>query len=103
MTNKKPKLKWKVAEKETGRYASFQRRNWPTATLNGELAVQIDCVEDYSPYRARTGNHSELIVRVLDRRTGHHWRKLVQRPKTLEEAKKLAQYFVEANEDFFRV
>lgn len=101
MTKKKTKLKWKVAEKPTGRYASFQYRPWPTASIGELMVAAITCEDDYRAWRVKTGNHAELTVRVMDRRNGgHQWRRLAQKSKTLDEAKKLAQLFWDTHPGF---
>jgi len=61
------KVKWKVDPKETGRYASFFKRNWPSAYYaDGQYCAGIVCADDYSPHRARTGQHEPLKLTIRD-------------------------------------
>lgn len=64
---KKVKLIWKVDEKPTGRYASFEKRSWPTAFYqNGEYAASISCEDAYNPRDAKEGKHKPLILRLAN-------------------------------------
>ena len=87
----KPKIKWKVAEKETGRYASFHKRGWPDAYYsNGDIAAALYCDDSYCPRLAKTGEHGDITVRIADySTTPWRWRTLVKRCKTLPDAKSL--------------
>ena len=86
---KKLKLKWKIADKPTGRYAGFEKRGWPSAEFeDGRTAVQITCKSDYCIKSAKSGNHDELSVRVADYSvTPWKWRLMTQTFATLESAK----------------
>ena len=98
-------LKWRVAPNPTGRYRSFEHRPWPGAdyAVGGHTAVAIYCGEvhhaeydtEYTPERARTGEHAPLVVRIaLYDRPQWRWVTLKQRAFTLDEAKALAEKFL---------
>lgn len=99
------KIRWKVAEKPTGRWRSFSNRAWPDAIDEKEnLMVSITCEDEYSPSRVKTGEHAPLRVLVYDY-SGHHNRKrykLSKEFKTLKEAKEAAETFLKNHESFFR-
>jgi hypothetical protein len=85
-------VKWKVAEAPTGRYRSFEKRGWPSASFKGtdRSAIAIYCDDSYTPQRARDGMHGELMVCIADYSVegpGFKWRTLKARFKTLDEAK----------------
>lgn len=93
------KIKWKVANKPDGRYASFSRRVWPTAhyvTPGEDAAVQILCEDDYHPRDVKTGNHGELTIWVADHsaKPVWKWRAIKRRAKTLVEAKEIVAKFL---------
>jgi len=105
-------LKWKVGEVPTGRYRSFEKRWWPDACYAGtELpAAQIYCKDDYEPKKAKTGDHSELEVRIAcwywienenPLRQSFRWRSLKQRFATLQEAKDAAESFVSNHKEIW--
>lgn len=103
------KLTWRVAEAPTGRYRSFEPRAWPMAHYAGYdhlPAAYISCEDDYTPHRARTGDHAPLVVYVAQWRTREgagptfDWRRLKSRPTDLGEAKALATRALENNVDF---
>jgi hypothetical protein len=58
----KVKLKWYVQSAPTGRYRSFARRGFPSASyanLPQECAaVSLHCEDDYIPSDVKIGNHS---------------------------------------------
>jgi hypothetical protein len=102
----KIKLKWRVMERPTGRYGSFQKRGWPIADYtDGRIAVQLRCEHEYTPQRARAVDGLVLTVIVADwsspsnTRTGEGftWRTLKQRAVSLTEAKLLAARFLNAH------
>lgn len=92
------KLKWKVKEKQTGRYAAFHKRGWPGAHYDGtdKAAVSIHCKDDYHIQLAKSGNHQPLEVWIADYNfsPGFKWRKVTQIFKTLNEAKEFALEFL---------
>ena len=98
-------LKWKVAPNPTGRYRSFEHRHWPDAEYaNGERpAAAIYCGArwsadydtEYTPERARTGEHAPLRVRIACYdTTPWKWKTHKQLCATLDEAKALAEKFL---------
>ena len=63
----KLKLIWKVDEKSTGKFRSFERRAWPSAEYaNGNYAVAILCDNEYVPADVRDGKHGPLTLRIAD-------------------------------------
>lgn len=89
------KLKWKVGDKPTGRYRSFQKRSWPTATFGteGEMAAMIQADESYS---AKIAESTEVRLYVADHREKPwRWRKFKNSFPGVTKAKSVA-------EDFFR-
>ena len=101
------KLKWKVQAAPTGRYRSFSSRGWPMADLpSGDCAVALYCKDDYCPMNVRSGHHAEIKICVADYRTKEgegtfNWRTLKPHAKTLEQAKTLAQEFVDTHPEVF--
>lgn len=93
------KIKWKVAEKETGRYASFHRRSWPTAYYNnGAVAASILCETEYIPSQMKTGNHSPLTLMIADYSFyPYKWARLKTSFATLQELKDAFQKFIDAH------
>lgn len=100
----KVKLKWKVDPVPTGRYRSFVKRGWPSAYYpDGNNAVFLYAEEPYAPCFARAELRFPITIRVAF----HHpeeewpekgaftWRTLKVRAYSLEEAKTLAQTFIE--------
>jgi hypothetical protein len=103
------KIEWKVAEAPTGKYRSFQRRGWPTGTINGCAAVSLYADNDYSKQAAEGG--SVITVCVADWTVGQTaegkakygaftWRTLKARAATLKEAKDLAVRFHAAHPEY---
>jgi hypothetical protein len=92
------KVVYRVADKPTGMYRSFEHRGWPSGNYAGtdEPAVHISCEDDYVPWRVKTGEHAELTVRVADHsaKPCWQWRTLKKRCKTLQEAKDLVETFL---------
>lgn len=105
----KLKLKWKVQEKETGRYASFHKRGWPDAEYeNGDTAVMITCEDSYNITRAKTGNHEPLTILFRDYNHGDPEKygyartlKLKQKFNTLDEAKKFITEYLKNHPEFY--
>lgn len=102
------KLKWKVQAEATGRYRSFHKRGWPSATnLDGDAIINLYCEDDYRPHSVKTGEHAEIFISIADytcdRKTEGYfkWRKLKKTAKTLAEAKTIAQEFVDSHEKLF--
>ncbi len=106
----KLKLKWKMAEPPSGRFKSFHKRGWPTATKHGTdiPMVSIECEDSYTPDRAKTGEHAELIVRIADwtkptdpTQARWRWRTLKARFTSLEDAKAAAKKFLDITPEFW--
>ena len=96
----KMKIKWKVSEKPSGNFASFELRQWPEAEFeNGSPAAEIRCLDEYVPELARIGKHLELKVIVAcwgineDGIETFKWKTLKQPARTLKEAKELVNLF----------
>lgn len=109
-------LKWKVDSPPVGRYRSFDVRGWPSAqyTKSGKAAAHVTCQDErgnaieYHPATARDHTHPELQVFVADwsysrspelkaKFGAFKYRRLTARPKTLEEAKALAEAALRAH------
>lgn len=98
------KLKWKVNEKPSGTYSSFQKRMWPDAYFNNEIMVSITCADGYEPRNVKIGNHAPVKINVTDRRKQYFvWRTLKGEFSTLKEAKEVAQKFFDKNPEFFGI
>ena len=99
------KLKWQVAPKPTGAFRSFERRGWPSATWNGYAAVQLTCDEEYVPSIARLCKHLEITIMVAQHNIrekepegpAFRWRTLKKRASSLDEAKEMAEDFLNRN------
>lgn len=100
--NQKFKLKWRVGLVPVGKYRSFERRAWPTADYPEErTAVALYCEESYTPALARAGQHSEITIRVADHSVSPFvWRTLKRRAQTLDEAKQIAEKFIEQHPEY---
>lgn len=103
------KLTWRVASKPTGAYRSFFRRGWPTAEdKSGNPLFRITCADDYVPSKVKTGDHAELSLWAADWRKNDGsdggsftWRRLKARAATLDEAKRIAQRFLDDHPEIF--
>lgn len=102
-------LVWRVDPAPTGRYRSFQTRGWPFAHYKGpkeRAAVYITCDDDYTPHRARTGEHAPLKIHIAkhyirpDGTPTFTWMQLKVRAQTLDEAKALARMAIDPHPDF---
>lgn len=60
------KITWKVSDKPTGRYRSFEHRSWPSAAFpDGQYCAIVECADDYTPARAREEHpHAPLVLRI---------------------------------------
>ena len=100
------KIKWKVAEKETGRYASFHKRPWPSARYYDKdcdkPCASILCEDEYRPHRVKEGKHAELKMMVAQYHPNGswQWKTLTKRFKTLLEAKDGLLVFLAAHPEF---
>ena len=98
------KYKWKVSEKPTGRYASFQSRSWPSLYTNNDgdfLLAQIVSGSGMS-YSASNGRREDLdlIVRVYDYSSGVVDRSMSvskQKFSSMNSAKSLAEKYLSEN------
>ena len=97
------KIKWKVTEKETGRWSSFHKRGWPTAYYDKDChCATILCEDGYAPYKVREGKHAELKMMVAQYHPNGswQWKTLTKRFKTLQEAKDGLIMFLAAHPEF---
>lgn len=101
------KLYWKVADKPTGRYRSFERRSWPTAYYgrDGKPAAFLSCEDDYRPADVREGKHAPITLTLLHHQhpeAGNSWKRFRynKQAKTLDEAKQMVQEFVDKHPDW---
>lgn len=93
------KIIWKVDPKPTGRYRSFQQRQWPTAWCRDQLVAQLISVEGEA-YWPKIGEDTLLKVYVYDYREGPQNRKTMVmkvRPVGVKNAKILVKGFYERN------
>jgi hypothetical protein len=96
------KLKWRVADRPTGRYRSFERRGWPNADYeNGKPAAMLRCQDEYVPKCVKDGDHGLIEIYVADH-SGEQWRwrKAINRAVTLDYAKSLVRRILEAHPTF---
>lgn len=110
-------LKWKVDSAPSGPYRSFQTRSWPHAAYakSGQVAARLECKDEngvtveYRPANVREGKHPEITVFIAQHfhtaeeravKGGFTYRRLKGRPKTLGEAKALAESACAAHPDF---
>lgn len=100
------KLRWEVSHVQTGRYRSFERRAWPKAYFaNDDLAVSIECADEYVPRKVKTGEHAPLRVLIYDYSAGvqsRTIRRLKGEYATLAEAKARAVQFWEDHPELAR-
>ena len=99
------KLKWQVGEAPTGKYRSFVKRSWPTASYKDtdRPALMIECEDSYYPAAAKTGQHKELTVMIADysvTESTFQWRRLKARFAILDEAKAAGERFLNAHPEF---
>lgn len=106
------KLKWKLPDAPTGRFRSFDKRGWPSATYKGtdKMAAMISCALAYNASLARdpvlhNGTLLELTVLLADYTRVEHggswkWRTLKQRFNTLAAAKDAAEKYLTDNAAF---
>lgn len=102
------KIVWKVSEKPTGLYSSFQQRCWPTASFesnDGWPAAFLYCDDDYRPKQVRTGEHGPITISVCHHQhpeRGNSWKvfRLKAKGKTLDEAKALVDEFFKQHPDW---
>jgi hypothetical protein len=104
---KTEKLKWVVASKPTGRYLSFENRNWPSASVNDRTAfwvfsptgVDYD-INTVTPLKVRVA-----VWRANENATGFtfDWKVLKGEFQTLDAAKAHAQKAFESGLNNFGV
>lgn len=56
--------------------------------------VELLCSDEYIHQKVKSGDHSEIRIRIIFRKTPYYLKK---RGKTLAEAKEIAQKFISAN------
>lgn len=90
------KIKWIVSTAPTGKYRSFECREWPSAEYeDGSPMAFITCEDEYYYPNVKIGDHKELILHVCDY-SQEPWKRrtLTKRFKTLQDAKKgLIEFF----------
>lgn len=95
------KYKWKVQPETTGRYRSFDTREWPDAfyTDKGEsMCASIQCADEYRPCDVKTGNHAPLTLRIADHsRVPWKWVGAKRTFATLAEAKEALKSILKDN------
>ena len=102
------KFKWKVSNEPVGRFRSFDKRSWPSASVDGHAVAWIECEDAYEPRNVKTGNHKELTIHIavysltksdLDKHGTWRWKTLTKKAKTLDEAKELAESFCNTHQN----
>lgn len=91
------KIKWRVSPAPTGRYKSFEKRNFPYAEYeNGETLADMLCGDSYVPALHKDSDDLELKLRVMDY-SGEFpkWRTLKARPTSIKSTKELLVKFLE--------
>ena len=93
------KLVWRVSAEPTGRYRSFDKRQWPFAYYaTGEPAVMLLCADGYSAKEALTrmgspvpDNHAPIHIHVADHsQNPWQWRQAKYTYQSLQAAKAAA-------------
>lgn len=94
-------IKWKVGDKPTGRFRTFQDRSWPMASRGDNVLAAIYPVEKES-YSARVAETTEVVIHVADHRQQPWvWRRLVCRHRGVTSAKAAVQSFFELSPDWW--
>ena len=101
------KLKWVVSEVPTGRYRSFQKREWPTCYYEKgwKPAAFIRCDSEYRPDEIPGGNHLPLTVILCHHRhpeAGNSWKRLRMKTffSTLALAKQAVKEYLAMHPEF---
>lgn len=105
------KLVWKVSDKPTGRFRSFDRRSWPVGwwgkpeLASSQVAAFILCSDEYVPALVREGKHDLLTITVVhynhpDVPNGGKRFRLKKQAATLDEAKQMVQAFYDLHPDW---
>jgi len=96
------KYKWKVQSKPTGRYSSFEHRGFPEADYeDGRVAALMVCEDEYYPADVKIGKHKPITLKVADYSvTPWKWRKLVNKFKTVQDAKNTFERFLKQHPEF---
>lgn len=94
------RLVWRVEPQPAGRYRTFAKRGFPSATYDtseGDCAANLSADESYDP---RTCETVEVTIRIADYRghtRGFTWRILKQRATGVTAAKMLVQRWLNDN------
>lgn len=105
------KIYWKVGDKPTGRYRSFDKRSWPTAwwgkpdTNDSRVAAFINSTDEYVPAWVREGKHAPLTITVChynhpESGSSSKRFRLKKQAATLDEAKQMVQAFYDSHPDW---
>lgn len=105
------KIYWKVSEKPTGRYRSFDSRSWPIAwwgkpeLARSQVAAVLLCEDEYVPRAVREGKHAPISITVVhynhpDVPNGGKRFRLKKQAATLDEAKQMVQAFYDSHSDW---
>ena len=96
------KICWRVQPEPSGKYRYFERRGWPYAeTVDGAIVFMLDCPNEYRPRDVRDGKHDAITIFVRCGRPDRTWvwRRLNRTAKTLADAKRLAQAYIDQHPD----
>ena len=100
------KIKWEASPVPTGKYRGFSTRVWPSASFeNGAYAATLSCADEYVPAKVKSGDHSEIIIRVAlhgvnPPESGLKTATLKRRAATLKEAKQIVVDFYNAKPQY---
>lgn len=95
MKETKLKLTWRVGDIPTGRWCSFETRDFPSAFYaNGECAVMLRCSESYTA-KSNIATDLEINIFIAFWKDGKFdWRKLKSPAASISEAKTRAVNFL---------
>ncbi len=98
------KIKWAVDPEPTGRYRSFERRAWPSASYfnfegkEGPTAARITCDKEYDPRDIKRGEVFELTLRIADHsKSPWVWVRAKKKCATVKECKELLKAILADN------
>lgn len=101
------KIRWKVAEKPTGRYKSFQDRGWPTCEDDkGNPIAMIRHINkaSYTPHLAEHNDKPDLQLMIAyraDQETSFTWKGLTGRFRTVKQCKQALTEFIKKYPHYF--
>ena len=98
------KVVWRVSDKPTGRYRSFQGRDWPSAFLghkDGNIIFNLTPVEKGVHYYPNIAESTDLMVRIMDWRGEKPiWLRLKRVCHGVTSAKRYAHEFLKSHPEY---